>query len=347
VRVIEQLIQFFWSAGELSENEVQTLHKQGFVHYLPGVIEPPQEWVDEPSDEAWGWGRYDHWDPRDDLPEDVPVRRAPGKRRRKDRSKVTGHNLAPLCALLAGHFAVRKPFPALVELGNRLGPCAAWQQAAAVVGRAEAPRLEAALVGLLNVRPRALGELWFWFHLEPLAGWAAQTANKGPVAAALARLLQTATPSQVGRIGQLFKAAEVRDLVALLAARRRFLAALPGLYGRHFARLGQWLVPPAHAAAGCWPALPWAFVLLYNARQSCPGRVPCGYPVWWGSLAEALRPLAWATAYGMDPERVRTLIDPRYAGLPVNPAEAAVKVRSDGLLCPLTWRLSDAASPRT
>src|SRR5262249_10589537 len=153
---------------------------------------------------------------------------------------------------LAGHFADREPYPALLELGNRLGRCRDWRTAARAVAAADPADLEVALVGLLNGRPRALGELWHWFDVEPLFKGAEDPANAGPVAEARARLRRPAPPAEVGRVGQLMKAAEVAALIDLLAARRAFLRLLPVLYHGHFASLARWLVPPAGVAADRW-----------------------------------------------------------------------------------------------
>ncbi len=133
------------------------------------------------------------------------------------------------------------------------------------MGLATPEALETALVGLLNTRLRAFGELWYWFDLEPLFEWADHPDNAGPAAEGLSKLLRTITPL-VNRLGQLLKAAEVRMLLDLLAAspgvREHASSAVPCCT---FPKLGQWLVPPTGAAALAWPSLPWSFVIVYNA----------------------------------------------------------------------------------
>ncbi len=340
MRVIDELVRHFWERGELNRVQARYLIRHGFARPedLRGWTAPAE--ADKAAEQP---GRVDHyWPCHGPDEEDVLAGRGPAKARRgKARPRPAGHDLAPLRALLTGHFAARTPFAALTELGNRLRPCAGWADAAGAVAAAAPTAIEAALVGLLNVRPRALGELWFWFHIEPLADWAAQQDNVGPVAAALAVLLRATTPSQAGRASQLVKAAEVRDLLAVLAARRRFLAVLPGLYDRHFARLGQWLVRPAGQAAECWPGLPWAFVLLYNARQPV-GSLP-GYPVSWEALSRPLQALAWTTFHGLDSARAPRLLNAVFVNFwgeaAATRADAIDNVQSAGLVCPLSWRV--------
>src|SRR5205085_12485859 len=136
----------------------------------------------------------------EELEDELTGRNAGSRKAGGGKKKPTGHNLAPAAGKLADDFAAREPFPALVELADRRPgrrPCATWPDAAARIGAADAGDLETALVGLLTVRPRALGELWFWFDLEPLFEWAAREDNAGPVAEALARLMRAATPAQV------------------------------------------------------------------------------------------------------------------------------------------------------
>src|SRR5262249_38336312 len=138
------------------------------------------------------------------------------------KKKPAGHNVAPAAALLAAHIAAREPYPALHELGSKLKKCPTWRDAAKAVATADAKKLETALIGLLGTRPRALGELWFWFDLEQLFDWAEHADNAGPVADAIRKLLRADAPSHVGRVEQLKKAPEVQALIDLLAARRAF-----------------------------------------------------------------------------------------------------------------------------
>ncbi len=339
MRVIEQLIQHFWQSGELSRADVQTLLDHGFVRR-----ESLSGWGDVEDDRESPCWEPDRWDDVPDLWEEAgPVHRAGGKGRRgKERPTAVGHDLAPLCAILAEHFAARTPYRALEELGNRLRPCSDWPQAATAVGTTDVATLEGALVGLLNVRPRALGELWFWCDLGLLQMWSRLTANKGPVADALARLLRATTLFEAGRAMQLLKATEVQDLLALLAARRRLLAVLPALYDRHFGRLGQWLVPPTGQAVVSWPALPWAFLLLYNARRGSAEQVAPGYPRSWDELSDALRELAWTTAWSMDAARMPSLLPDTVRSDPLFPArepEHACPRVAMPLICPLNWRV--------
>ncbi len=337
MRVVEQLILHFWERGLLSRTEARHLIDRGFVRKEAllawGV---PVRAGNQPGRAA------DPWPCQHPDQEDVLAGRLPGKGKRgKVRPRPTGHDLVPLRALLAGHFAEREPFAALRELGNRLRPCAGWVEAATAVGGADLPELERALVALLNARPRALGELWFWADVGPLAAWAGGPQNAGPVASALATLLRATTPTEAGRIDQLVKAEEVKALLALLAGRRRFLAVLPRLAGLHFAQLGRWLVPPAGQAAGCWPALPWAMVLLYNARQT--DGPPPGYPVAWEALSRPLQVLAWATFVAMEPGRAPGLLSEDFVGgggaAAATRPEAVDRLRPTGLVCPLTWRV--------
>jgi hypothetical protein len=333
VRVIEQLIQHFWQTGELSRANVQTLLDHGFIRpeNLPG-------WVDRET--SWSEPETTPDDPWEE--EETPVPRTGGKARRgKDRPTPVGHDLAPLSAILTKHFALRTPYPALVELGQRLRLGGDWPRAAAAIGTTEVPSLAGALVGLLNVRPRALGELWFWCDVSGLEVWSQLKPHKGPVIEALLRLLRAATLFEAGRVMQLLKAPEVQHLLALLAARRRLLAVLPTLYEQHFGRLGQWLVPPTGRAASGWPALPWAYLLRYNARRVAAPPLP-GYPTSWEALSDGLRERAWTTAWSMDPASLPALLPAEVRTDPLFPARdpkhACPRVRMP-LHCPLNWRV--------
>jgi hypothetical protein len=252
--------------------------------------------------------------------------------------------VAPAATRITAHVAEREPYPALLELGQRLKKsCAAWPAAARAVAAAKPAALETALVALLNARARALGELWFWCDVEPLFGWAEHKENAGPVADAIAKLLRADNPSRVGRIEQLKKTPEVRALLELLAARRAVLAALPVLLSPpHFPNLGKWLIPPAGVAVGPWPALPWAFVIVYNARNGTTETPPPGYRVEPASLPFDVLRLALATAYPMDSSRVRELL---IAGLrnspdPTNvPTRNPLQVFDRVLYCPNSWKV--------
>ena len=353
MRVIEQLIQHFWARALMSREDIAYLIRHGFVRDtdLPGWLPPdPDAPAVAPDPHAPGDDRTHHADEArardaEALEDELAGRQTGGKKGGK-KQKPVGHNLAPVAAALAEHYADRTPYPALVEVAERLRPgvkITHWPDAARVVGAAMATELEPALVGLLNHRPRALAELWHWFNLEPLFEWAADAENAGPVADALGRLMTATNRNEVGRGGQLMKAAEVKLLPDLLAARAAFLGVLPALYHAHFARLFQWLVPPTGAALGCWPALPWAFVLVYNAKQGTHDTPAAGYEVNTQPLPFGLFKLAWATAYPMAPVAVRDLLATRFRVAPVpsfDPLDLATLAMFDRpLFCPYTWRI--------
>jgi hypothetical protein len=339
MRVIEQLIHHFWARGALSREEAAYLVKHGFAREqdLPGFGEPlPPE--DESDSESEGRDTYEEQRAANDKAvaaeelEDELVGRNAGSKKGGKKKKPTGHNLAPAVDLLKAHFDARAPYPALLELGSRLAKCADWRAAARAIGSAPREKLEPALVALLSARPRALGELWFWCDLEPLFEWCAHSTNAGPVADALAKLLRATNPANVGRLGQLAKAPEVQALLDFLPARRAFLDLLPVLFHAHFQKLGLWLVPPHGPAADCWPALPWSFVIVYNARHGAPGAPPPGYAVSPSALAPHLLRSALTTALAQAPVAVREL-------LIQEARDACQPAFARPLHCPFTWRV--------
>jgi hypothetical protein len=352
MRVIEQLVHHFWARGALTREEAQFLVDHGFARDcdLPGLngdagpeAEPeydgPQaDTVAEDRARAAAEARAVA-DARarqaEELEDELVGRNAGSRKAGGKKKKPTGHNLAPAVATLAAHLAAREPYSALCELGCRLKPCADWQEAARGVSAARPEALETALVGLLHARPRALGELWFWFDLEPLFDWVEHEDNAGPVADGLSKLLGADNLSLVGRLGQLLKAAEVQMLLDLLPARRAFLNMLPVLYHAHFPKLGQWLVPPSGEAAKCWLALPWSFVIVYNARQGTAEQPPLGYPLDPDALPPRLLKLALTTAIAQAPVAVRELL---VAGLRDHNEPRPTFARKPH--CPYTWRVS-------
>jgi hypothetical protein len=347
MRVIEQLVHHFWARGALTREQALFLVGHGFAREsdLPGLTgdqQPAEESdayakavAEEEDSEREGvraGGLADDAARRAEELEDELVGRNAGSRKAGGKKKKpTGHNLAPAVAALTAHLVVREPYPALCELGCRLKPCADWRDAAKVVSGARPEAIETALVGLLNARPRALGELWFWFDLEPLFEWTDDAENAGPVADGLAKLLRADNPAQVGRLGQLLKAPEVQMLLDLLPARRAVLNLLPVLYHAHFPKLGQWLVPPAGVAAASWPALPWSFVIVYNARQGTAEQLPLGYELDPKTLSARLLRMALTTAFAQAPVAVRELL--------VNELVSARRVFTRELRCPYTWRV--------
>ena len=348
MRVIEQLVQHFWARGAISRAEAMYLVKHGFVRDadLPGLIGNERE-ID-PATYQPRPGDYDEAADRPDPADDAARRaeeleadlvgRGTGTKKSGKKKKPSGHNLAPAAARLATHYAAREAYPALVELGSRLKTCATWRDAAVAVGDASPAKLGTALVGLLNARPRALGELWFWFDLDPLFDWVENTANEGPVAEGLGKLMRAANRNEVGRLGQLMKCLEVRDLGELLEARRNFLGQLPYLYEKHFARLRHWLVPPAGEAATTWPALPWTFVLVYNVRHNIPDQPPPGYDVSWYELELRLREAAFTTALGIERVGVLGLLAERALSVPIRYGQSDF-FRVQVFRCPLHWRV--------
>lgn len=347
MRVIEQLVHHFWARGALTREEALYLVRHGFAREadLPGLL-PPEQSEHPPTDaegDAREYEREAEADSRaaadkeareaEELEDELVGRNAGSRKRGGKKKKPTGHDLAPAVATLAAHLAAREPYPALCELGNRLKPCATWHDAAKAVGAARPAALETALVGLLAARPRALGELWFWFDLESLYEWVDAGDNAGPVADALAKLLNEANPAQVGRLGQLLRAAEVQALTDLLPARRAFLNLLPVLFHAHFPKLGLWLVPPTGAALASWPALPWSLVLVYNARHGTADQPPPGYPVDPTPLDARLLRLALTTAVAQAPVAVRELLI--HGLIDRDPAPAFART----LHCPFTWRV--------
>jgi hypothetical protein len=341
MRVIEQLVTHFWARGALSREEALYLVRHGFAREsdLPGLFEPASE--AEPEDEPLPEGprgREGNEDEKareaEQLEDELVGRNAGSRKAGGKKKKPTGHNLAPLAENVSAILGAREPYPALCELGARLEHCATWRDAAKAVAVATPEALETALVGLLNARPRALGELWFWFDLEPLYDWAGHPDNAGPVADALAKLLRADTPAQVNRLGQLQKCAEVQMLLDLLAARRAFMNLLPVLYHAHFPKLGQWLVPPTGVASRSWPSLPWAFVIVYNARHGTADGPPPGYELDPDALPARLLRVALTTAVAQAPVAVRELL---IHGLSEGSAARPVFARKPH--CPFTWRV--------
>ena len=345
MRVIEQLVHHFWARGALTREEAFYLVKHGFAREadLPGLVEPGQP-IDPATYEPPALDReeedYREREAADkkareaeELEDELVGRNAGSRKAGGKKKKPTGHNLAPAVETIAAHVAAREPFPALCELGNRLAPCATWRDAAKVVAAVKPEALETALVALLTARPRALGELWFWFDLESLYEWSGDEDNAGPVADGLSKLLRADNLTQFGRLGQLLKAAEVQMLLDLLPARRLFLNLLPVLYHAHFPKLGLWLVPPTGAALGCWPALPWSFVLVYNARQGTAEQPPAGYPIDHRPLAPRLVRMALTTALAQAPLAVRELLIHGLNDRDGSPLFARP------LYCPFTWRV--------
>jgi hypothetical protein len=349
MRVIEQLVQHFWARGALTREEALYLVKHGFVREadLAGLVDSPEAVVESERENYDEGPREDpRFDPKareaEELEDELTGRNALGGRK-GGKKKPAGHNVAPAAAHLGTHLTAREPYPALQELGSRLKKCATWRDAARLVAAAKAADLETALVGLLNARARALGELWFWFDVEPLYAWTEHADNAGPVADAIRKLLRADTPGRVGRLEQLKKAPEVQALTDLLAARKPFLALLPVLYARYFEKLGQWLIPPAGVAAAVWPALPWSFVLVYNARKGTPDVPPAGYPVDPHQLTFETLKAALAAALPLDPTAVRELlihrIRERAEPLPDRVDWGKNAVFDRPLHCPYSWKV--------
>ncbi|MBM3983638.1 MAG: hypothetical protein FJ304_25880 [Planctomycetes bacterium] len=351
MRVIEQLVHHFWARGALSRDEAQYLVRHGFARAgdLPGLApddctpDAPEPVEPEPEPMPAEPDADERARAAEELEDELVGRNAGSRKAGGRKKKPTGHDLAPAVAALGAHFAARAAYPAMGELGARLKPCADWRDAARAVAAARPEALETALVGLLAARPRALGELWFWFDLGSLFDWADDQENAGPVADGLAKVLRADNLARVGRLGQLLKAAEVQALLDLLPARRAFLNLLPTLYHAHFPKLGQWLVPPAGAAAQCWPALPWAFVIVYNARHGTASAPPLGYPVDAKKLPFAVARDALATALPLAPVAVRELLIDRLRDRDVPALDRAhwekYLVFDRELYCPFTWRI--------
>ncbi|HEV3439313.1 MAG TPA: hypothetical protein VG122_18245 [Gemmata sp.] len=346
MRVIEQLVQHFWTRGALTRDEAAYLVQHGFVREddLAGFVESPHGTDAEEFENLRDNPRFDPADLHaEELEDELTGRKAGGGKKGEKKKKPAGHNLAPAAAHIAAHIAMREPYHALHDLGCRLGPCGTWRDAARRIAATTSIDLEMAMIGLLISHPRSLGELWFWFDLEPLFVWTESVDNAGPVAEGIGKLLRADTLNRVGRLDQLKKAPEIQALIELLAARRQFLTLLPALYNRHFDKLGLWLIPPAGVALVSWPSLPWAFVIVYNARNGTVDEPPSGYllpldHVPWRVIQDALR-----TAFPIDPQAIRELllhhIRERPDAMPDQSDLWRNMVFDRPLYCPYTWKV--------
>lgn len=155
MKVIEQLIQHFHARGVLSATEIDYLLAAGYIRRHDLFGHPPAD--DEPVEPTPLYEPGDD-DRLDRLGEEIELsgRRVGRRKGSKGKVKPTGHDLTPLAAVLATHLGDREPYPALVELGQRLtaGVRAKpgvrdWRAAATAVAAAASDDLETALVATL------------------------------------------------------------------------------------------------------------------------------------------------------------------------------------------------------
>ncbi|HEY1189833.1 MAG TPA: hypothetical protein VGE74_19445 [Gemmata sp.] len=67
-------------------------------------------------------------------------------------------------------------------------------------------------------------------------------------------------------------------------------------------------MPPIGPALPCWPAQPWSFVTVYNARQGSAAEAPPGYPLDPKALAPSVLRAPLTTAIAQAPIAVRELL---------------------------------------
>jgi hypothetical protein len=347
MRVLQQLIKYFWQRGALTLEQAHYFVEHGFVR--------PEDLRDyrprEPEEETDSEGRA-ATAPRPSAPLLLPdaleeaeaaLADEPEVKRKRPRRPPKVPDLTPeeLGERLEDILRSRADcFPALAELARPTHACADEQEAAVVLRHLREDQFPRRVLRAVRARPALLGRLWECVDDHPFHDLVEQPGVKGRAVRAFEAVLRCSLPGQWGPGAWVLQVPAVQAVANLLAVRRRLLPAVTWLYDNQWARLARCVQRPAHPRRS-WDGFGFGLVLLYNARACLTKRTPHGFPLEKRLSAAGWRE-AWTTALALDPAAVTPYLIHVFGTVPAadHPEAEDLSARADvELICPGEWKV--------
>jgi len=346
MKVITQLVRYFWQRGALTPREIQYLVRHGFIrpHELPGykppkvtapvLLEREERAEDAEKGEAEAWtGPRGDWD----FVEETLVRRTAPRRRGESQPKGKVLSIKELLARLEEEFERRDDDLASVHsLGRHFAECGNWHEAAIELRQLSVDRFYRGMCAGLRSEAVLLGDLWQAVEPEPFHELVDDDEVRGRAVRAFLAMLVADGPSELGRYAWILKHEPARAMLNLRVVHLRLLRVMQRLYQKNRPLLSRAIT------RNCDRIQFWALVLLYNAHRTTPRPKPV-YGREYGPLAlpeEEPWLQAWTWALKMDPPAVTKLLVACYGDDRLEGDERIAGCRRP-LMCPVGWHEPD------
>jgi hypothetical protein len=345
MKVLQQLIQYFWKRGALTADQAHYLVEHGFIR--PGELENYQARAQPLEDETAAAESLRELDllPPDELDhaEDALEHRPPGKRRAgKGSAKPTEFTGEQLSADLRPELSLRALyFPALIELAQPLDSPSDFENAAIALRQLDAERFRDLVMDATHSRPALLRELWCAVESRAFHDLLEDVHCRGRVAMAYRAILNAATPAAWGHYAWILHVPEVQTVANLLAVRRHLLGTLSWMLDNSWPRLTKCIqAPRGRRACAAWDVAFLGLVLAVNARDFARNLKRAGYSYkrWHapGTWCEA-----WTTALLLEPTATQYTIHLYGSVAAASAAETpSLSEREDvEIVCPYDWKI--------
>jgi hypothetical protein len=255
VKVVVQLVEYLYSRGTISWQDILQLEQTGFVSATqlryanyPGEDEEPYD----PAD----------FEPEPDPTEELLPQKVPPPRHRSS-AKTAQTTLAQLDAWLKSSRLRWAPdLQALLTLAE------ATQQSKVrlelvpqVLRKANDDTLLSTLTGLLQARRPSLKMLWTSLDFESYHALPPALKSPGPAVRAYQALIALGSRSAVDKYAWILRSESVNWVYSLVQVQRRLLILAGRIYDHFPALISREL-----SREDVTPAV-WSFILLYNAKR--------------------------------------------------------------------------------
>jgi hypothetical protein len=347
MRVLQQLIIYFWERRSLTAEQAHYFVEHGFVRPqdLPGY-EPRRL----PEDEDHDWPVWDTEpneidllmpDTLDAVAADLAEQTQGKRKRRRGAPKVPDISPEQLGQLLEGILKSRSgSFPALVELARPDYSRNDGRMAAVFLRNIDAEQFPRRLLRAIRARPGLLAQLWECVDDQPFHDLIGQARMKGKAVRAFDAILRSSGAGEWGAGAWVLSVPAVQTVANLLAVRRRLLRSIAWLYDTHWSALSRCMQRPSRPKRS-WVGLGFGLVLVYNARARLGKRTPAGFSLGKRLTAAGWRE-AWANAVTFDPAAVTPYLIHVFGNVSEMSDYRAgnLSTREDfDLICPNDWKV--------
>jgi hypothetical protein len=338
MKVVTQLVRYFWQRGTLTQLEIESLLRHGFVRAsdLPGF--KPSKKTNEPITDPALIPQQPIEYPTDLESEEELLIRRHTVRTGEPGSKGKVLEVEDLLERLRSEYERReRDLVSLHNFGSRYGDCENWYDAAIALRQLSMDDFYNGFRENLSRGSVLLGDLWQAVDPEPLHTLIADNEIRGRATQAFTALLVADDSQDLGRYVWLLKHDEMKAVINLRVVHERLLACLCMLYQRDMRLL------TAALQKNCDPIQFWALLLLYNAhRESTANDLPA-FGREYGPVTLPALPVwqqAWNCALAMDRPHITKLLVTCYTG--ADDAEDVVGTPcGKNIMCPVGWHVPE------